>query len=95
MNAFVRALRWMDQATPEQIAAILPEEYFLGDKTLYLNALKNSKSMYSRDGLFTADGAKNVYTVLGQFDTAVKSATIDLSKTYTNTFTSKALRSVK
>lgn len=94
-NAFVRALRWMNQATPEQIAAILPDEYFLGDKSLYLNALKNSKSMYSQDGLFTAAGAKNVYTVLSEFDAGVKNANLDLSKSYTNAFTSKAMKQYK
>lgn len=94
-NAFVRALRWMEQATPEQIAAVLPEEYFLGDKGLYLDALKNSKSMYSKDGLFTAAGAKNVYAVLSQFDPGVKSASLNLAQSYTNTFTSKALKTVK
>jgi NitT/TauT family transport system substrate-binding protein len=90
-NAFVRALRWMDKATPEQIAAVLPEEYFLGDKGLYLQALKNSKSMYSTDGLFTAPGAKNVSAVLGQFDPAIKAANVDLRQTYNNAFVSKAL----
>lgn len=94
-NAFVRALRWMDQATPEQIAAILPEEYFLGDRQLYMNSLKNSKNMYSQDGLFTSAGAKNVNNVLSQFDPSIKSANVNLAKTYTNTFTSKALKKYK
>src|ERR1700720_2575032 len=33
-NAFYKTLKWLEQATPEQIAATVPEDYFLGDKAL-------------------------------------------------------------
>src|SRR5947208_14230113 len=38
VNAFYKTLRWLERATPEQIVATVPEDYFLGDKALYLAA---------------------------------------------------------
>ena len=39
-NAFYKTLQWLKTATPEDIAATVPEEYLLGDKPLYLLAAK-------------------------------------------------------
>ena len=36
VNAFYKTLRWIDKATPEQIADNVPPEYWLGDKPLYI-----------------------------------------------------------
>ena len=35
-NAFYKTLQWLDKATPEQIADNVPQEYWLGDKALYI-----------------------------------------------------------
>src|SRR5205823_4918584 len=35
-NATVRALLWMQEASPQQILATVPEEYLLGNKAMYL-----------------------------------------------------------
>src|SRR5712692_726322 len=56
VNAFYKTLKWLEQATPEQIAATVPEEYFLGDKALYLAAVKANKPVYSLTGLIPAAG---------------------------------------
>jgi sulfonate transport system substrate-binding protein len=91
VNAFVRGLRWMQVHSAEEIAKVMPEEYALGDKTLYLAAIKKSLPMYSPDGRFGRDGAETAYRVLAAFDPQVKSATIDIAKTYTDAFVDKAL----
>src|ERR671936_1791518 len=43
VNAFYKTLRWLDKATPEEIASTVPEDYFLGDKALYVAAVKAKK----------------------------------------------------
>lgn len=90
VNAFVRGLQWMATHSPEEIVKVMPEEYALGDKALYTQAIKNSLPMYSPDGRFAPEGGEVAYRVLKQFDPAVQNAAIDVRKTYTNAFVDKA-----
>ena len=90
VNAFVRGLAWMQSHSAEEIAAIVPEDYALGDKPLYIQAIKNSLPMYSPDGRFTREGAETAYNVLKAFDPDVRNAKIDLAATYTEKFTERA-----
>jgi NitT/TauT family transport system substrate-binding protein len=90
VNAFVRALKWMHTHSPEQIAAVMPEEYALGNKAVYIESIKNSLSMYSPDGRLSAEGGETAYKVLNQFDPSVQKAKIDVGKTFTNAFVDKA-----
>ena len=87
--ALVRGLRFIQTSSAEEMAKVMPEEYALGDKALYLEAIKHSVAMYSPDGRFAPAGAQTAYDVLKAFDPAVGSATIDLAKTFTNTFVEK------
>jgi len=52
----------------EDIVKTVPEEYFLGDKALYLSAFKASKPRYSRTGIITPQGMQNGLNLLLQFD---------------------------
>src|SRR5262249_18780471 len=56
VNAFYKALKWIETATPEQIADAVPPEFHLNDKPLYLRAVKASKESYSRTGVVPKDG---------------------------------------
>jgi NitT/TauT family transport system substrate-binding protein len=94
-NAMVRGLRWMQGKTPEEIAAVLPEEYFLGDRALYLKVLKNSLESFSPNGRFSDTAPLRPLTVLSAFDPNVARARIDLKRTYTNAFVDRALKMVK
>ncbi len=85
-NAVVRAERWMAQATPDQIADALPEEYLLGNRGTYLAALGAMRSCYSPDGLMSQAAAETVLRVLRAFDETVRDATIDLGATYDNRY---------
>lgn len=89
-NAVIRAERWMAQATPDQIADALPEEYLLGDRKLYIQAMGNMRSCYSPDGLMSRDAAATVLKVLASFDADVRNAKIDLEATYDNSFVQRA-----
>ena len=90
-NATVRALLWMQQASPQQILDTVPEEYLLGNKAMYLFAYNNVKSAYSKDGMFPDAGAKTTLKTLATFNPAIKPAEIKLAETYTNEFVKKAL----
>lgn len=90
VNAFYRALVWLKTATPEDVAAVVPEEYLLGDRALYLNAVKNSLPVYSRTGFIPEAGMKNALGMLVAFDPELKAANIDLNKTFDGSFVAKA-----
>jgi NitT/TauT family transport system substrate-binding protein len=53
---------------------------------LYIDAVKSSMPMFSPDGTMDLKGAEAVKTLLAGSMDKVKTADIDLSKTYTNEF---------
>ena len=89
-NATVRTLIWMQDASPQQILATVPEEYLLGNKAMYLFAYNNVKTAYSKDGYFSEAGAKTTLKALASFNPNIKPAEINLAQTYTNEFVKKA-----
>ncbi|MDQ0197904.1 ABC transporter substrate-binding protein [Neobacillus ginsengisoli] len=86
-NAYVKTLKWMSTHTPEEIADKMPEEYYAGDKALYIQALKGQLPMFTTDGKMPAGVPDNVQKILSAFKPAVKN--VDLSQTYTNEFVDK------
>ena len=92
VNAMVRANLWLQKARPEEIVATVPSEYYGDDPTMYKVALLKNMEGYSPDGLFSMDGAKNVFNVLNSFEPTVQAAKIDLAKTFDNSFAQKALK---
>jgi NitT/TauT family transport system substrate-binding protein len=91
-NAFVKTLHWIKSHSAEEVAAKMPPDYAGSDKTLYVKAVGDTIGMFNGDGLMKEDGAKNVLEVLSQFSPNVqgKKDSIDLNKTYTTEFASKA-----
>ena len=90
VNAFYKTLQWLDKASPEEIAATVPEEYFLGDKALYIAAVKANKPVYSRTGVIPPAGMQSAADMLLAFDDELKDAKIDLAKTFDGRFVAKA-----
>jgi sulfonate transport system substrate-binding protein len=90
VNAFVKSLKWLQSAKPEDIAATVPEEYYLGDKPLYLKAVQNSLESYSRDGIIQMSGMQSVLDMLRQLDPELKDAKIDLAATFNDRFVRQA-----
>ncbi len=89
-TAFYRALQWIEKASPEDIAKTVPEAYYLGDRDLYLRAVKASKETYSRTGIISADGMQSAHDMLAKFDPELADAKVDLKKTFVDTFVKKA-----
>src|SRR5262245_17475511 len=90
VNAFYKTLKWLEKATPEQVTATVPEEYWLGDKALYVAAVKASKPSYSVTGLIPAAGMKSASDMLVAFDEELKIAKFDLARTFEDRFVKKA-----
>ena len=95
VNAFYKTLRWMEKASPEQIADNVPKQYWLGDKALYMAAVKANLQVYSRDGTVSPDSQKRSISFLQQFDKQMAAAKIDASKTWEGRFVKKAAATVK
>jgi NitT/TauT family transport system substrate-binding protein len=89
-NAIVRALKWIQQASADDIAKTVPKEYLMGEPDVYLSALKKSRPTYSSDGVFPSAGAQAFYDVLKTFDPTVKeAASFNVQQTYDNSFVKK------
>ncbi len=90
VNAFVKALKWLEKASPEDVANLVPPEYHLGDRDLYLKAVKGSLESYSRSGIVSAEGQESVYTMLKALDPELANSKVDLSTTFDGRFVAKA-----
>ena len=67
------------------------EEYLLGDKALYLKAVKNSHESYSRTGIIPQSaGEQSVLDTLRLLDPELRDAKIDLAATFTDRFVKQA-----
>ena len=92
-NAMVRALRWLQTATPEQVAQAVPPEYLLGDRELYLDAFQRVRLTYSADGMIAPAAVQQSYQVLLKHHAGVRRAPVlFLNDTYTNRFVQNALK---
>lgn len=90
VNAFYKSLKWLATATPEDVAKTVPEEFYLGDKALYLASFQATRPMYSKTGIIPPEGMKNAESMLLQFDPELKDAKVDLTKTFDGRFIAKA-----
>jgi NitT/TauT family transport system substrate-binding protein len=89
-NAIVHGLKWLQTAGPTDIIKTVPESYLLGDRALYLASFTQLRESISLDGLMPENGPQTALRTLANFNSAVKTDKIDLSKTYTNVFARRA-----
>src|SRR5262249_4882168 len=52
VNALVRALKWIGGRSAEEVAAVMPPDYALGNAALYQQSVKTNLPTFSRDGRF-------------------------------------------
>jgi NitT/TauT family transport system substrate-binding protein len=90
VNAYVKTLKWIQSHSADEIAAKMPADYYVGDKTLYVTALQNQKAIFSADGTMPSDGPPTVLGIEQQIGKVKAGQNIDLTTTYTNTFASAA-----
>ncbi len=89
-NVFYKTLKWLEKATPEEVAAAVPQEYWLGDKELYIKAFNASRQSYSTDGNIDEASMKSALNLITTTDPKIDPAKIDLSKTFDGSFLAKA-----
>jgi sulfonate transport system substrate-binding protein len=89
VNAFVKSLKWLQTAKPDDVADLVPAEYHLGDKPLYIKAVQNSLESYSRTGIVAPEGMTSVMDMLKQLDPELKDAKVDLATTFDDRFVRK------
>lgn len=90
VNAYVKTLKYIQSHTAEQIADQMPQDYYAGNKALYVQALQNQLQMFSPDGKMPSDGPQTVLNIEFAAKLIPAGTNIDLTKTYTNDFASAA-----
>jgi NitT/TauT family transport system substrate-binding protein len=90
----VRALIWIDSASAEDIAGVLPEEWAKPSRELFLASIRGTRDMFSPDGRFSLDGAKVALHVLSTVDPGLRNVKVDLATTFTNEFVDRALATI-
>jgi NitT/TauT family transport system substrate-binding protein len=89
-NAFVKTMQYIATHTPEEITAVMPSDFYVGDRAMYMQALAQGKAMFTLDGRMPSGGPETVLAVLAEIKAIVRDKPIDLSKTYTTEFVDKA-----
>ena len=70
-NAIVRADKWIQMASPQDVLKTVPESYLLGDKALYLFSFNKVRESISPDGSISDAGARTALKVLPTFNPEV------------------------
>ena len=83
-RAIVRTLNWMHTHSAQEIAEKTPKALRGEDDALFVEALTNSMSMFSTDGVMTRGRRRRCPRCCWRSRWRKSDATIDLSKTYTN-----------
>lgn len=93
VNAMLRAEKFLQTASAEQIIDALPKSYLTGDRAMFLKAIEHTRTVYSTDGRYDLEGAKAVLSVLAGSEPSVAAAQdrIDLGATFTNKFVDAAV----
>ena len=89
-NAFVRTLHFINTHTPEEIAAVIPDEIAGKDRAAYLKILREEIPMFATDGRMPPDAAEKEWQVLAAANPKYQSVKPGL--TYTNVFAEAALK---
>ena len=91
-NAFVKTMDFIATHDAAAIADKMPQDYYAGDKAVYVSGLADGKAQFTRDGRMPEGGPETVLKILASFSKTVQGKKIDLSKTYTNEFTDAAAK---
>ena len=90
VNGMMAALKWLQTASPDEVADTVPEEYLLGNRDLYKQAFGNSREMFSPDGLVSQEGYASMMEVLKTLDPELANADVAYDKTFNDKFVKAA-----
>lgn len=91
VNGIVRALHWLQKATPDQVAATVPPEFYGPDRDLYKRSFGASRALFSPDGKFGMAQIVHLYQVLSTYG-PLAGQKVDLLKTFDASFVDAANR---
>ncbi len=89
-NAMIRAMKWMETASVDDVIASVPEEYYRANEAAYRQAVERNLTAFRFDGRITAENVQTVLESIAVLEPELKAAPLDLSKTYTNEFVDRA-----
>ena len=89
-NAIVRAMRWLEKATPDEITAAMPADYSKANPAVYKAALTKNISSFQWNGMGSVDSVLRVLETIAIFEPDMKTAKVDPAKTFDNQFTQRA-----
>ena len=89
-NAINAALKWIADASTDQIVDTVPPEYYGSDRALYRTVVEKNRGQFSKDGRVSMAMAQNVLRIVSASDDLLKGAKIDLSRTFDNSFLERA-----
>src|SRR5262245_47478795 len=90
VNAFYKTLKWIATATTDEIVNTIPQEYYLGDRDIYVKAVRANLLVYSKSGVMTRQGMDSALAMLVTFDPELQGAKIDVRKTFDDRFVKRA-----
>jgi NitT/TauT family transport system substrate-binding protein len=90
VNAVVKAVRWLQTASVDQIVEAVPPDYYGGDKARYAKMVTLNRPAFAKDGRIELAMAERTWRALAAHEELLKTAKIDLKDTFDNSFADKA-----
>ena len=89
-HAMVHALKWLQTASPADLARVVPQPHLLGDRGAYMAAFYKVRETLSPDGLMPQDGPATALRAVARLQPELAPARVDLSKTFSNDWVRKS-----
>lgn len=93
VTALYRAHRWLIEATPEAVAAAVPQSLLGGDPLLYKTALAANRDSFTTDGRTTLRKATVTYESMVRAGRLPETLKIDFARTFDDRFAERAAAS--
>ena len=91
VNAYVKTLKYIHDNDGATVVTKIPADYYAGSgKDAWVKAFDSEKGIYNPTGVMPPNGPPTNLSVLSLFNKDVQGKTIDLTKTYTDTFVKAA-----
>lgn len=90
VNAFMKSLKWLQTASGEEVADVVPSEYHFGDRALYVSAFENAREMFSPDGLISEEGFDSLFEMIRTIEPDAAAHDISFSQVFDPRFAQAA-----
>ena len=90
VQAMVAALRWLQTASPADLARVVPKGYLLGDRSAYLMAFEKVRETLSPDGVMPAEGPATALRTVVRGESLAQPPRVLLEKTFSNSWALRA-----